>query len=571
MKSPVPGMPARLGSLTVRWVAPALFGWLLLAGPVPLQAAPAEERSNPCVVAMEMASKGIALFERQYDQGLAAMESAAAMCPADPSIAFNLGLAHYQAGHLEKAESVWDTLFTAPSAQDAPNREKTLTNLAWVKFELGKDKEALQLSTEGFAAYPGSWGLAHTRLFSLFRMGRYLEAYDWLTRSGLSGVRADQWQQQASEYVVETLWRTFRECPSAQPGKPCRHDGQLPAIRQAINLLVKEYPQDVRFIEAKDRLLAAHLDQDADIPYPIDLPHEAWSKTGNVDDRSILLDEHIKALPPMATWEKREDAFAVIIGIGHYQHLRARHFADRDALHMQKLLVERGVFKNDVDHVRLRIDQEANRATLTDDLQWLVRQGQLNPSAMLLVYFAGLGASQAGEITVDDALLLPVETHLEEINPKTTLSLNALKTALDKLPNPEIAVILDTCFNETKECAVYQGATLSDQVANPTAPTTGVALHGLAPTPEFFKGHHTWVIAAMQQKTVMYGPGRQGGLTYFLLKGMLGAADGTNGTSPDGWVDLAEAFAFAKQHLPETDPLISQPTKMRLTKTKGEK
>ena len=545
----------------------ALGGWLVLAMPGLLEAGTAEGISNPCVVAREIAAKGISLFERQHDQGLSAMQGAADMCPSDPNIAFNLGLARYLDGHADKAELVWDSLFIAPSAQEASNREKVLTNLAWVKFELGKDKEALQLASDGLATYPESWALAHTKLFSLYRLGRYLEAYDWLTRSGFSGIRATQWQHQAAEYVVETLWRTFRECLKSQHGKPCGHDGQLPAIRQAINLLIKEYPRETLFIEAKDRLLAAHLDKEAEMPYPIDLPHESWKKTGNVDDRSVQLDDLIKTLPPIAAWEKREDAFAVIVGINHYQHIRARHFADRDAQNMRQLLVERGVFKDDMDHVRLRIDQEANRATLIDDLQWLVRQGRLNPGAMLLFYFSGLGAPKSGAITLDDALLLPVEIRLEEINAKTALSLTEWKGILDALPNQQVAVILDTCFNGTKECAADRGTEGSSGQADQTE----VTAQGLGPTPEFFHSHHAWVVAAMQQKATLHGPGRQGGLTYFLLKGMLGEGDGTSGGQPDGWVDLSEAFAFAKKRLPETDLFLSQPSKLRLAKTKGER
>ncbi|MBF0584928.1 MAG: caspase family protein [Magnetococcales bacterium] len=527
--------------------------------------------SNPCTVAREMAFKGIALFERQDAQGLAALEGAAAMCPTDPGIAFNLGLAHYLSGHLEKAESLWDALFISPSLVNAPSWEKTLTNLAWIKFELGKDKEALQLATEGLTVHPGSWALSHTKLFALFRMGRYLEAYDWLTRSGLTGVRADQWQHQAAEYVVETLWRKFRECLVPQKDKPCEQSGELPAIRQAVNLLVKEYPRDTHFIEAKNRLLAAHLDKNADLPYPVDLPHESWAKTGNVDDNSVLLDDQIKALPPIAAWEKREDAFAVIVGVNHYQRLRARHFADRDAQFMQKMLVGRGVFKDDVDHVRLRIDQEANLATLTEDVQWLVRQGQLNPAATLLFYFSGLGVIQPGAITLDDALLLPVETRLEQISPTNTLSLTALKTALGKLANTQVAIILDTCFNETRECAVYHNTNFTTESAGSAGNGVGNKLHGLAPTPEFFDTPHSWVVAAMQQKTALYPPGRMGGLTYFLLKAMLGAGDGTDGGRPDGWVSLTESVAFAKKHLDKADVFLSKPSTMRLTKTKGDK
>ncbi|MEO5341016.1 MAG: caspase family protein [Magnetococcus sp. MYC-9] len=571
MKFPLSGVviPGRL--CQPRFLAALLGAGLVLLGPGLPEAKSPGEQTNPCVVAREIAVKGITLFDRQHDQGLAAMERAMKMCSSDPGISFNLGLAYYLDGQLEKAESIWDTLFISPTTVDAPNREKTLANLAWIKFELGKDKEAFQLASDGLALYPANWSLAHTKLYSLFRMGRYLEAYDWISRAGLAGVRATQWRQQAAEYMVETLWRKFRECLTPRNGGSCEHSGQLPAIRQSINLLVKEYPDDTRFIEAKNRLLAAFLDKDAIMPYPIDLPHETWAKKGDVDDRSVLLDEQLKALPPIAAWESREDAFAVIVGISRYQHVRPRYFADRDAQHMRQILIERGVFKSDTDHVRLRIDQEANQATLADDLQWLVRQGQLNPSAQLFFYFSGLGVAKPGAVTLDDALLLPVDAQLGEIGPKTAISLAQLKLSLDKLPNPQVAVVLDTCFNETRECAVYRSDVADPQRATAAAPAPVAALHGLAPTPEFFQGRHSWLVAAMQQKLALHTAGRQGGLTYFLLKGLLGEGDGTAGNPQDGWVDLSEAFSYAKKQLTETDPFLSKPNSMRLTKGKGEK
>ena len=77
----------------------------------------------------------------------------------------------------------------------------------------------------------------------------------------------------------------------------------------------------------------------------------------------------------------------------------------------------------------------------------------------------------------------------------------------------------------------------------------------------------------MQKGAKLYGPGRQGELTYLLLKGMLGEGDGADGSPPDGWVDLNEAFSFAKKRVSsqESDLFLSQPAKIRLTKTAGEK
>ena len=531
--------------------------WILLVFPLLLGAKPGEEYDiSPCVVAREIAIKGVFIFDHQPDQGMAALEKAYQTCPTDFGVSFNLGLANYLADNKEKASLLWEVLHTA-----YPEHEKTLTNLAWVKFELGHDNEANKLATKGLATYPKSWALAHTRVFSLFRMGRYLEAYDWLRHAGLSGIRAEQWRKRAAAYVVETEWRKFRR------------NNQIQAVRQAVNLLVRWYPEEPIFIGAKDNLLLAHLDKSVSAPYPTDLPHEAWEKTGNVDDQSVILDDHIKILPPVADWEKRSDAFAVIVGISHYKRLRARHFSDRDANNVRQLLVGRGIFNDDVDHVRTRIDHEATRDTLEGDLQWLIRQGQLNSNAILVFYFSGLGVPwQTGQTgAVDDALLIPVETGMQEISPETTISMVKLKKALEKLPNKNIIVILDTCFNGTVACAVYDTGTQISPKTDGRAEE--IAVQGIAPTQEFFASRHAWTLAALQKGLTLYGPGRQGSLTYFMLKGLLGDGDGADGSRLDGWVDLAEAFAFTKKSMQsqESDLFLSQPAKIRLTKAAGEK
>lgn len=542
-------IPIQKGRPVHAWGLFLVLPFLLGAGE-PLQS---QHDISPCAVAKEIAIKGVFLFDHQPRQGVAALDKAHRTCPTEFGIAFNLGLSHFLSDDKRQAEHVWEALRAG-----YPTHEKVLTNLAWVKFDLGKDDEANRLATQGLALYPESWALAHTKVFALFRLGRYLEAYDWLTRTELSGIRIDQWRVRAATYVVEMEWNKFRQS---------RH---IEAIHQAVNLLVRWYPTEPVFIEAKDRLLLAHLAEDAVVPYPIDLPHESWSKTGNVDDQSVILDARLKALPPVAPWLKRNDAFAVVVGISRYEKLRARHFADRDARNVRQLLVGRGLFVDDVDHVRLRVNQEATRKTLQGDLQWLVRRGALNTNATLLFYFAGLGISQqTGQVPgTADALLLPVESRLNTLGPDTALSLAELKTALEKLPNKNIIVVLDTCFNERVGCAVYGTGGQQN-----TSESNGRRGRSPAVDNAFFRSRHAWVVAAVQKEAQLFAPGRQGSLTYFLLKGLLGEGDGADGSSQDGWVDLAEAITFAKSRLPaqEADLFLSQPLKVRLAKASGEK
>ncbi|MBF0165349.1 MAG: caspase family protein [Magnetococcales bacterium] len=501
-------------------------------------------QTNPCAVAREIQTKAIALLDHKPEEAIQAFEKARTTCPTDVAIGFNLGLALHQTGKKQQAMTVWSKVH-----EEFPNHVKTIANLAWSHFEEGNDHKAHLLASEGFSKHPGNLSLAHTKLFALFRRGNYLEAYDWIMRmqvqehdepgTGLKGERIQTWREMAAGYVAETLWRQFRQ------------GERMEALRQSINLLTKEYPGEATFARTKDQLLVAFTDPEAEIPFPRALPHEAWAKSGDVDDQSAVLDSHIAALPALAAWQKRSDAYAVVVGVSHYKRIRAKHYADRDATNFHKLITRRGIFNDDADHMRLRINAAADLDTLRQDLEWLIRQGQNNPNAALLFYFSGLGMPSG-----NDALLLPANSQLDHLDASHAVSLSWLQGALGRLPNKEVAVLLDTCFNNTPECAVQ-----SKQSA------------GSAPRALLTGGKST-AVSADQKGLPIHGPGQQGAFTWHLLKGMLGDADGFPVGKKDGWVDLSEAFAQLKvglaQNKPPADPILSVPTQMRLTRTGGE-
>ncbi|MBF0367990.1 MAG: caspase family protein [Magnetococcales bacterium] len=497
---------------------------------------------STCPIAREMAHKAVDIFDRLPDRGLEALKRARELCPNDLAISYNLGLATYTSGDKREARRIWEELYN-----NHPEHLNTLANLAWVTFELGDDETAHILAFKGFSNHPGNMSLAHTKLYSLFRMGRYLEAYDWLTRAGLSGARADKWRKMAVEYVVETLWRKFRG------------GATMDALRKSVDLLVAEYAEEADFITAKDQLILAAIDPEADIPHQKLLPHEVWPQSGNIDDRSEVLDDYLETLPHLSGWKKRQDAFAVIVGINRYKTIRGRHFADRDAQNLHRLLGRRGLFIDDPEHMRLRVDEGATLDVLQADIRWLLKQGRIDPNAMLLFYFSGRGMPWAtgGMHHVEDILLAPVGVKLEEMDPDHAISLAWLREELDKLPNPEIMVVVDGCFNANPAC----------NLKNHT--------DGLVPDRAFFKSQKPWVMAAITGEAKTHGPSRQGAFTHFLLKGMLGPADGADGSPKDGWVDLNEGFAYLRSQTQKSesalDPLFSHPTKIRLTRVGGER
>lgn len=506
---------------------------LLAAGASPAHALEMET----CPMGRELAVKGIEMFDLQPGKGVRALREGHRYCPQDLAVTYNLALALFLTGEKKEARDLWQKVLEVQ-----PDHLKAMANLAWTSFELGDDETAHIKSFVALGKHPGNQALAHTKVFSLFRLGRYMEAFDWLTRAGLEGVRARKWQEEAATYMVETLWRQFRD------------GDEETALRQAI-LLATDYPGERLLIQAKDQIARAKVDVDAEIPFEQPLPHLTWAKTGDVDHMGEVLDNYLNALPSLHPWERRSDAFAVIAGVYQYRQISGRQFANRDAANLHSLLLRRGQLRDDPDHVRLRLEKEVTHNTLKRDLEWLVQRARLNPNAMILFYFVGLGApwSASGEGPGEDALLLPVESEIEEATPKNAISLNWLKKQFAGLPNREVVVLVDACFTGHSPCARGNGAD--------------------APPPDYFRGLKGWLFSSPTVPPPTYDPGRQNALGYFLIQGLLGEADGAAGRTADGWVDFSEAVAHLRRAWGEKEIeeelVVGGDVPVRLTRSGG--
>lgn len=513
---------------------------LLLLLLLPVSALADTPEMEACPVAQEMAVKGIDLFDIKPAEGVEALEKAYAKCPEDLGVGYNLGLSLYLSGDKKKARQVWEEVH-----RRHPDHLKTHANLSWVNFELGDDESAHILAFKGLSLYPENLALAHSKLYSLFRLGRYLEAFDWLTRANIKGVQAAKWREQAVGYVVETLWEQFRKGEKDE------------AVSRAV-MLLRDY-QDEPLVTAKDKLVQAMVDREAEIPYPVPLPHETWAKTGDVGEGKEMLDEFIATLPHLNDWQKRTDAYALFVGIYRYKKTNARYFADRDARNLHRLLSNRGLFPDDLDHVRMRLNEEATQDMLQRDLEWLIQQARINPNALVLFHFSGHGLVWSAERgSPPQALLMPVELVPEQISAGQAISLEWFRAELEKLPNKEIVIILDTCFNREAGCS-------PEGYTPPTADLPA----------DYFNWKKSLFLATRKGGLHPYAQGRQNALSYFLAKGMLGEADGLAGREADGWVDFQEAATFAKKEIDALktgqDVHASAILPLRITRTGGER
>ena len=149
--------------------------------------------------------------------------------------------------------------------------------------------------------------------------------------------------------------------------------------------LSQRYPGNRTLAEAKDKMVAALLNDTADIPLPKPLPDQqqrAVAGGWQAPETEVLPLQSAKT-----TAKTTDDAFALIVGIRKYQYLNGPGFAENDARQVQRLLTKMGGFPNNSGHVRLRTNSDATIGTLYGDLKWLTQRGKFHPDARIFFIF----------------------------------------------------------------------------------------------------------------------------------------------------------------------------------------
>lgn len=229
-------------------------------------------------------------------------------------------------------------------------------------------------------------------------------------------------------------------------------------------------------------------------------------------------------VPPASKIAEDPEAFAVVIGIEKYRQegIPAVDFAARDAKTMQAYLTKAMGFPE--ENVILLQNEKAAKTDLDKYLgKWL--KNQVSEKSRVFIYYAGHGAPNPA---TGEGFLIPYDgdpNYTEE----TAYPIKKLYEALARLPARGITVALDACFSGQGERSL---------LAKGARPLVNVASE-----PDV-AGENTVIIAAAQgnQISTSFPDGRHGLLTYYLLKGLLGGADGDQ----DGQVTTAELFSYIK-------------------------
>lgn len=226
---------------------------------------------------------------------------------------------------------------------------------------------------------------------------------------------------------------------------------------------------------------------------------------------------------PASVGKPHPNRFALVIGVEQYrQGLASVEFASHDARVMRDYLTKTLGFPE--ENVALLVNDQAAKSDIEKYVErWL--PNRVDADSSVLVYYSGHGAPNP---ITQEGFLVPYDgdpTFLEI----TGYSLKRLYDQLGKLPAKEIVVMLDSCFAGTGERSV---------IAKGTRP---VVINVENP---LLAGEKIVVLTAGTgaQTSSTYHQKSHGLFTYFLLKGLQGAAD----MNQDRKIDLAELYAYLK-------------------------
>jgi len=225
---------------------------------------------------------------------------------------------------------------------------------------------------------------------------------------------------------------------------------------------------------------------------------------------------------PKSAIKINPNAYAIVIGVEKYRSaaIPAVDFAANDAKAMHAHLTQSMGF--DSKNVVMLSNGEATKTDFEKNFgKWLLNR--VDAKSRVFVYYAGHGAPNP---TTGAGYLMPFEADPSYLD-ETAYPVARLYAELAKLPTKDVTVVLDACFS---------GQGQRSLIAAGTRPLVAVKQTKAPP--------NLLVIAAAEGTQISASDpvARHGLLTYHLLAGLKGGADGNK----DGRITAHEAFAYAK-------------------------
>jgi hypothetical protein len=256
--------------------------------------------------------------------------------------------------------------------------------------------------------------------------------------------------------------------------------------------------------------------------------------------RTVLLDKPKVALPPPPPPPPARDRWAVVVGVGRYEHAEVPRlrYSVPDAEAIYQVLTGPAGFKP--EYVHLLTDKTERKPTYRN-LKWalgtfLARSAKKDDT--VLIFFAGHGAPEVDQRGVErDGLakyLIPSDADPDDLY-STALPMDELQTIFGRIEAERVVVFLDACYS-----GAAGGRTFTSKK------TRAINLDDLF-LERLTRAKGRAIITASRPSEVSLELADLGhGLfTYYLLRGLQGAAD----LNRDGIVSLQELYEYVEQQV----------------------
>jgi caspase domain-containing protein len=259
------------------------------------------------------------------------------------------------------------------------------------------------------------------------------------------------------------------------------------------------------------------------------------------DVRTVTLDRTAAVATPAPSADRLgRDAYAVIIGVGRYEHLTipTLKYAVADAEAMYRILTDTAGFKK--DNVLLLTDRSERKPTLRNIKYalgtFLARAAQKDDT--VIVYFAGHGAPEVDQRGLErDGLakyLIPSDADPDDLF-STALPMDDLQTIFGRIEAERVVMFLDACYS-----GAAGGRTFASKRTRSGA-VDDLFLERLTRS----KGRAIITASRPAELSVELPELGHGIFTYYLTEGLRGAGD----LNRDGIVSLQELYEYVEQQV----------------------
>jgi hypothetical protein len=244
--------------------------------------------------------------------------------------------------------------------------------------------------------------------------------------------------------------------------------------------------------------------------------------------------------------KKREEVWAVVIGISRYKSILSLKYAANDAREFYRYLAEvNGVPK---DHIWLLLDEEATLDNLKSILGTQLRR-QAGKDDMVIIYLAGHGATEKDATSPDgdglEKYILPYNANPKDLY-ASAMPMSEVARIFNRISSERLVFISDTCYS-----GASGGRTVP--ILGARANVSGAFLDRISQG----KGRVIITASDANEVSVEKDDLKHGVFTYYLLEALRGQGD----TDKDGVITVDEVYRYVSMKVPQATGQDQHPVK----------